>query len=105
MDKEVNDQADQLKRIFAEVEQNQDQDTRDESLEDEIDMSNLLAPKIDILNLPPRKEFHSNYQSRARLKIHRPLMRLLLIALFLIIIFVGGYLFYGEDLITIVKKI
>lgn len=107
MNNEVNDQADQLKRIFAEVEQHED-DSNNNLKQQLIEVnreSNPPTPKIDVLNLPPRRDIHSNEKSRARLKIRLPFLRLVLVILFMIIVVSGAYIFFGEELMAIIKRI
>lgn len=47
--------------------------------------------KIDILDLPPRREVHSHKQGRTHVKFSRPLLRLLLVIIILLGIISGIY--------------
>jgi len=99
---EHNDQAEQLKQIFNELQQNavkSEKNTNDEQYTAE-----HAIPKIDVLNLPPRKEVHSN-QSRTRLSISRPFLRFLSVILLIIIIIFGAYYIWGEELIDLLKSL
>lgn len=74
---EKSDQNEDLLTLINEVDQqgktaNQEDDEHDRD--------------IDILNLPPRKEVHSINKSRTHFKISRPMLRLVLITLVIIII-------------------
>ncbi|WP_156520665.1 hypothetical protein [Oceanobacillus sp. Castelsardo] len=51
---------------------------------------------IDVLNLPPRKEFHTN-KSRARFKIDNHLIRLIIVVIIAALL-IGAYYFIGENI-------
>lgn len=97
---ENNDQAEQLKQIFDELQQNavkSDELSNDEQYEED-----YTIPKIDVLNLPPRKEVHSNH-GRARLSISRPFLRFLFVILLIVLVIFGAYYIWGEELIILIK--
>ncbi len=54
-----------------------------------------LTEKIDILNLPPRKEVHTERKGKINLKISRPLVRLLFVIILLLLIVAGAYFLAG----------
>ncbi|MGJ9456844.1 hypothetical protein [Oceanobacillus sp. CF4.6] len=94
---ESKDQANDLRSLIQEVE-NEHEKNPDESL-----VSNEHTEEkrgVDILNLPSRKEIHSVNQ-RTRFKISKPLFRLLLVILLLIIIFIGASYFLGDELMAL----
>lgn len=108
MENEETDQVEQLRRILAEVEhgeRSRTSDTIDQQLEDEQDNLTSVTPKIDVLNLPPRKEVHGKVKNRTRLRIGQPFLRLLIVILILIIIALGTYIYLGEELIIILENI
>lgn len=96
---EYEDQAEQLKQIFDELQQNAPNSDQPSNEQEVIDDS---IPKIDILNLPPRREIHDDNHTRTRLSISRPFLRFLSIIIFVIIIVFGAYFFWGEELILII---
>lgn len=100
--KEYENQAEQLKQIFNELQQHTI-DSNDTS--NELDENDHLIPKIDVLNLPPRKEVHSNQSTRTRLSISRPFLRFLSVIMLMIIIVVGAYLIWEEELIIIINHL
>lgn len=102
MNNEENDQADQLKRIFADVEQRGEGEASDIKQQGN---SNPVTPKVDVLNLPPRKEVHGIYKKRTHLRIGRPFLRFVGVLLILIIVVLGAYIYWGEELIAIIKNI
>ncbi|WP_010650719.1 hypothetical protein [Oceanobacillus massiliensis] len=90
---ESNDQAEELRNLVEELENEREQDTADVNVESaETDERR----EVDILNLPPRKEIHSE-NTRMSLKISKPLSRFLSVILILIIIFIGAYYFLGNE--------
>ena len=97
---EHNDQAEQLKQIFEELQEHAI--TPDDSLNIEQHTEAYTLPKIDVLNLPPRKEVHSNH-GRTRLTISRPFLRLLIVVLLMIAVIFGAYYIWGEELINLIQ--
>lgn len=87
---EKSDQNEDLLTLINEV----DQEARIADQED--DEHNR---DIDILNLPPRKEVHSTKKSKTHFKISRPMLRLILISVVIIVIIAGVvYLMETEHL-------
>ncbi|MUK87244.1 hypothetical protein GMD78_02360 [Ornithinibacillus sp. L9] len=98
------DQAEQLRTLFAEVEQQTDETTKEaqevnettgvkeedkaEETIDELSTNNgsetTERESIDILNLPPRKEIHGDKKGKFHFKIGRPLIRLLIVCIIVI---------------------
>src|SRR5690625_2069371 len=98
---EQNDQAEQLKQIFDELQQNAIESGELSNDNQSIDDDSI--PKIDVLNLPPRKEVHSNNDSRTRLSISRPFLRFLSVIILIIVIILGAYFMWGEELIVLIE--
>lgn len=86
------DQANELRTLFDEVE-----NAEHREIEDSFDFENESSiRKVDILNLPPRKEIHTN-NKRAKLKLSKPFLRLVFISLLVMVILIGVlYLWDGE---------
>src|SRR5699024_2925939 len=93
MSKKTNQQAASLEELFNEIQQDSDQEQTEKQLPEK-----QLMPKIDVLNLPPRKEVHGGNNNRMIFKVGKPLGRLLLVCVLLLIIGVGSYLLWGENL-------
>ncbi|HLQ73733.1 MAG TPA: hypothetical protein VK125_05830 [Bacillota bacterium] len=84
------DQASDLKQMFDEINQNERKDeTVDSSKERE-------RNQIDILNLPPRKEVHSN-NTTFKITINRSLLRMVFVVIILVVLLVF-YLWEDEVL-------
>ncbi len=97
---ERSDQAEQLKQIFDELQQNE---TKSDGLSnDEQYKDDYSIPKIDVLNLPPRKEVHSK-NVRTRISISRPFLRLLSVIILIVVISFGAYFIWGEELIVLIN--
>ena len=75
------DQANELRNLFREIE---------ESIPDHYPVRE--KEEIDVLNLPPRKEVHSQ-NKRFKFKVSKASIRLTL----LILIFLGGVLYFGQN--------
>lgn len=96
---EHNDQAEQLKQIFDEL---QEHAIKSGEPQTEQQTEAYSPPKIDVLNLPPRKEVHSNH-GRTRLKISGPFLRLLTVILLMLAVIIGAYYTWGEELINLIQ--
>lgn len=94
------DQANELRSLFNEVE-NADSNNTDASLANEDESS---IRKIDILNLPPRKEIHTN-NKRAKLKLSKPFLRLIFISLLVIAILIGALYLWDGELTSLLKSL
>lgn len=92
-----NQQATNLQELFNEVQQG-------EIRQSELNEKQQPLQKVDILNLPPRKEVHGNAKKRTNLKVSKPFIRLFFVIIILLIIGFGTYYFWGNDLITIINN-
>jgi hypothetical protein len=93
---ETNDQENELTNILKELNQH----AKEEKSSDPVDMyvQDLKEnDEITILNLPPRKDVHSQKNNRTHLKIRRPLLRFAVVTLLLVVI--GVLMFFGEEFI------
>src|SRR5690625_2427384 len=97
-----NDQTVQLKEIFDEVQQSGSDQTNGRN-----NIVNDTDPivKVDVLNLPPRKEVHNNHKRRTRVKIGQPFIRFFVVIILFIIAIAGAYYLWGEELINIIKEL
>lgn len=85
------DQAEELKQLFGEVNQNQS---------NHLQNNQDLEPKMDILNLPPRKEVHKDSGKGFNLSVSKPSLRfisvvLILIGLIIVLFSVGVFDIFG----------
>lgn len=93
-------QADKLQQLFAEVNQNDEQDDMqevEEAPQVQDQATGVTEDDIDVLNLPPRSEVHLSSGRRVKLTLNRPLIRLLLIIGVVILILCGIYYVAGFE--------
>lgn len=95
---EHGDQADELRKLLIEVQQNDDLPTEQKSTTTE----QANHREIDILNLPPRKEVHSG-KKRTKLKISKPFKRLLVVMILLILLLAGAIYIWGAEWLEIIN--
>ncbi|AXI09368.1 hypothetical protein CV093_11300 [Oceanobacillus sp. 143] len=81
------DQAEELRHLVDEIEDNKDTEVSSTILERETDKR-----EIDILNLPPRKEVHTTIE-RTKLRISKPFIRIIFVIIILIAILIVSYYF------------
>ncbi|WP_096270485.1 hypothetical protein [Paucisalibacillus globulus] len=99
---ESNDQAKELRELLQDVNNNslkvndrsnnQQDYVMEENLENQVTTEEKM---VNVLNLPPRKEIHSQKKNRTHLKISKPFLRLFFV-LFLLLIVLWLLLFYGD---------
>lgn len=94
-------QAEHLKQIFDELQQNAKKSGEPSNEKGADDHS---IPKIDVLNLPPRKEVHGDNNARTRLSISGPFLRFLSVIFLILIVIFGTYFLWGEELVLIIKS-
>lgn len=61
-------------------------------------------PKIDVLNLPPRKEVHRQKKKKFSLKINRPSIRLFFVIIMAILVCLLVLYMWEEDLIDFIRN-
>lgn len=98
MNNKIDEEKLHLQELFEEVQQNQDSDDKEF-------IEKTSQPKIDVLNLPPRKEIHKDNKQRVKFKISTPLIRFILVITALIIILASSYYFWGDDLLSILNQL
>lgn len=96
------DQAIELRSLLNDVEQGErgkvnQTDKRTHPIEEK--------QKIDILNLPPRKEVHSHNKKRTHLRIGNPLLRFIVVFIILLSVFTGAYYLWGEELSNLITNL
>ncbi|MBP1969635.1 hypothetical protein J2Z83_001742 [Virgibacillus natechei] len=96
------DQATELRSLLNDVEQGgrekvNQSDKRTHSMEEN--------QKVDILNLPPRKDVHSHNKKRTHLRIGNPLLRFIIVFIILLSVFIGAYYVWGEELINFITNL
>ncbi|HLR66348.1 hypothetical protein [Virgibacillus alimentarius] len=93
------DQETDLKKLVNEIQHEEKQDEHEQPLP-EINEPEEFK-KIDVLNLPPRKEVHNQTQW-THVKLRKPFGRLIAVIILLLIITLSAYFLWREDvLITI----
>ncbi|SHF57544.1 hypothetical protein [Ornithinibacillus halophilus] len=90
---EQKDQAEQLRALLSEVEEN----NQNESLltEDDYKEESYPTREVDILNLPPRSEIHTQKNGRVNLKLSRPFMRMVFVSLILLFVLIFAVYNWG----------
>lgn len=61
--------------------------------------------EIDVLNLPPRSEVHSQSKTRLSVSLKKPTARFILVLLFLIVIMAVIYFFYEDEIMTFINDL
>lgn len=61
--------------------------------------------KIDILNLPPRKEVHNKKSKHIKIKFTRPYIRLVVVVLLIAVLFSVGFYIWGTELKEVIQHI
>lgn len=97
------DQAEHLKKLFNEVQQSESKEVK--KGKPPLNPEHSQDVKVDVLNLPPRKEVHGKSLDRARLKFRKPLLRFLTVITILVMIIIGAYFIWNEELISIIKDL
>lgn len=107
MNEETNkhiDQAEHLKQLFNDVQKNEETQEIPSAL-DTLQITQDRDLKIDILNLPPRKDVHGKNAYRMRLKISRPFMRFLSVMITLVLIIIFIYFNWPDELKSLMKHL
>src|SRR5690625_2005378 len=89
-------QADKLQQLFQEVNNQSIEET--EGKEEQKQVEDYV--EIDVLNLPPRNEVHTNPKSRFQLTWKRPFIRIFVVSILLIAILAAIYFFVGDQLFS-----
>lgn len=84
-EQEKHHQAEDLEKLFQEVREHEEKFHHPNSvgllIENEID-----PPKIDVLNLPPRREVHEGHEKGLKIKLSKAFWRLIIVLILLLII-------------------
>jgi hypothetical protein len=97
---ERNDQAKELRELLQDVNNNSlkvkdrsiKQHVMEEGKENQVTNDEKM---VNVLNLPPRKEIHSQKRNRTHVKLSKPFLRLFVVLLLLLIV-LWLLLFYGD---------
>lgn len=96
------DQAQELRQLLADVNSTEVAHRTTENVPDNVSDN---RQKVDILNLPPRKEIHNGKSKPMKMKIARPYIRMVVVVLLIVILFAGGYYLWSEELMEIIQDI
>lgn len=100
MEKQHNNQAEQLQNLINELQHNE---TDDKPSNKPFSGAEHVR-KVDVLNLPPRKEVHQK-KGWTKIKFRKPFVRLLVVLVLLIIVVFGTYYYWGNDILDIFKQL
>ncbi len=92
----------ELRSLFEELEKGNEKKTI--HTETNTDKNTETKREVDILNLPPRKEIHSA-NAGMHFRVNKPLFRFLFVLFLLIIILIGAYYFWDNELFSFVNFI
>ncbi|MEN1969129.1 hypothetical protein WMZ97_13770 [Lentibacillus sp. N15] len=93
------DQAEELKKLVELVEDGApNSSVMNEHTKNEEVIEQTRTREIDILNLPPRNEVHSQTNQRLHIKISRPFVRLLLVIIVILVVLAGLYYVWDGDM-------
>jgi hypothetical protein len=95
--RDTDKQTDELQLLVEQVEKEHEE--KQVMSIDSIENTDIQR-EVDLLNLPPRKEKHSENR-RSHFKISKALFRFLFIVILLIVILIGVYYFFGNELISL----
>lgn len=90
----------ELQKMLHEVEQGGGKPPRIGKIPDE---RQDLNRQIDILNLPPRNEVHKQ-KKRTKISVSAALARFLFVILIFLVLIIGSYYLWGDELIFLLKK-
>ncbi len=105
--KEHNDQADELRKLFNEVQEESLQSAPINKSEDENEGSETKQHErgVDILDLPPRSQVHSTNNKRTRLKLSNASQRLIVVVLIFLAFLGGAFYLWGQELMKAIINI
>lgn len=63
------------------------------------------SQKIDVLDLPPRKEVHNNKSKRIKIRFTSPYIRVVVIVLLIMMIFASGFYIWAGELKEMIQHI
>ncbi|SDQ53756.1 hypothetical protein SAMN05216232_2027 [Virgibacillus subterraneus] len=103
--KEYTDQANELRKLFNEVQEESEQSVPVDDGEDEGSETEQEERDVDILNLPPRKEVHSTNNKRTRVKLSGASLRLVIVVVIFLAFLGGAYYLWGQELMEVITNI
>jgi len=84
-EQEKHHQAKELEKIFQEVREHEATLHHPHSV-DIISENDIEQPKIDVLNLPPRREVHKAHEKGLKIKLSKSFWRLIIVLIIILII-------------------
>ncbi|MFD2762255.1 hypothetical protein ACFSUO_14950 [Lentibacillus juripiscarius] len=100
--REQDDQAKDLRELLNEVEgTNEEGDSR--RTEESGEIGESAREKVDILDLPPRREVRTGNHKGIRLKMSRASLRLLTVIIVLLVLLGGAFYLWGEELLELIQ--
>ncbi|MBP1949536.1 hypothetical protein [Virgibacillus litoralis] len=103
--KEYTDQADELRKLFNEVQEESVQSVPVVDGVNEDSETDQKERDVDILNLPPRKEVHSTNNKRTRVRLSGASLRLVIVVIIILVFLGGAYYFWGQELMDVITSI
>lgn len=103
--KENDDQAEELRKLFNEVQEESEQSIPEEEIEEESHEVDEEGRDVDILELPPRREVHRITNKRTRVKISRASLRLIFVVITFLVLVGGAYYIWGQELTEVIINI
>lgn len=95
-EKTEDDQANELRNVLQAIEQESDSNDEHVKARDEDD--------IDVLNLPPRKEIHTN-KKRAGIKFSRPFIRFICFTLIILLCLGAAFYIWQGELTSLLHRL
>lgn len=78
--------AKQLEKVFQKVREHEAKMHHPQVTHLEQSGEHLDQPKVDVLNLPPRREVHQAHEKGLKIKFSQPFWRLLIVLILLLIV-------------------
>lgn len=103
--KKESDQAKELRKLLSDVQQSESSNYTTTTTENDTHQTLDNTKKIDVLNLPPRKEIHNGKSRHIKIKVTKPYIRLIVVVLLITFLFAGGFYMWGQELVNMIKQI
>ncbi|RYG73630.1 hypothetical protein EU245_05895 [Lentibacillus lipolyticus] len=101
-EQEQNDQAKELRDLIDEVEGTNGKHEHQQA-EEASGSGGTRQQKVDILDLPPRRDVHTGNNKGIKLKISRASLRLLSVIIVLLVLFGTAFYFWEEELLELIR--
>lgn len=95
-----NSQAEKLQQLFDEINNRpiEKKERKENKKEEEY-------IEVDVLNLPPRKEVHTNPRTRLHFPFKKPIIRISIVCIFVIAILITLFFILGEQLLVYFSQV